>query len=137
MLALPHLLKGCDDGSLPMLLAPRWTGRSSSAILESEPMSYHVLAFSMAQVRQGALEFHRQLSAVLRESREVKVFSPSPFDLEERKRAKDRFGGDVVYFLNDAAYQACSRLGLKLQFAAEIPEDELPRRRALVVGIPG
>ena len=29
----------------------------------------------------------------------------SPFDLEERRRVKDRFGGDIVYFFNDAAYQ--------------------------------
>jgi hypothetical protein len=99
-------------------------------------MSYHVVAFTMAQVRQGALEFQRQLGAVLRESKELKVYSASPFDLEERRRAKDRFGGDVVYFFNDAAYQECSRLGLNLQFQAEIPEGELPRRRTVVVGMP-
>ena len=51
-----------------------------------DPMSYHVVAFTMAQVRQGALEFQRQLSAVLRESRDLKVYSASPFDLEERRR---------------------------------------------------
>jgi len=100
-------------------------------------MSYHVVAFTMAQVRQGALEFQRRLSAVLRESRELKVYSASPFDLDERRRAKDRFGGDVVYFFNDVARQECSRMGLNLQFVAEIPDEELPRRRALVVGIPG
>jgi hypothetical protein len=94
------------------------------------------VAFTMAQVRQGALEFQRGLSAVLREVRELKVYSVSPFDLDERRRAKDRFGGDVVYFFNDAAYQECSRLGLNLQFLAEIPDEELPHRRALVVGIP-
>ena|ERR1700674_1390222 len=99
-------------------------------------MSYHVVAFTMAQVRQGALEFQRQLGAVLRESRELKVYSASPFDLDERRRAKDRFGGDVVYFFNDAAHQECGRLGLNLQFVAEIPDEELPRRRALVVGMP-
>jgi len=90
----------------------------------------------MAQVRQGALEFQRQLSAVLRESRDLKVYSASPFDLEERRRVKDRFGGDVVYFFNDAAYQECSRLGLDLQFVAEISDEELPRRRTVVVGMP-
>jgi hypothetical protein len=99
-------------------------------------MSYHVAAFTMAEVRQGALEFQRQLSAVLRESRHLKVYSPSPFDLEERRRAKERFGGDVVYFFNDAACQECMRLGLSLHFVAEIPDEELPRRRAVVVGMP-
>jgi len=100
-------------------------------------MSYHVVALTMAQVRQGGLEFQRRLSAVLRESRELKVYSASPFDLDERRRARDRFGGDVVYFLNDAAYRECGRMGLSLQFVAEVSEEELPRRRALVVGIPG
>jgi hypothetical protein len=99
-------------------------------------MPYHVVAFTMAQVRQGALGFQRQLSAALRDSRELKVYSASPFDLDERRRAKDRFGGDVVYFFNDAAREECRRLGLNLQFLAEIPDAELPRRRALVVGIP-
>ncbi|HXR16419.1 MAG TPA: hypothetical protein VN777_09510 [Terriglobales bacterium] len=99
-------------------------------------MSYHVVAFTMAQVRQGALEFQRQLSAILRESKELKVYSASPFDLEERRRAKDRFGGDIVYFFNDVAYQESRRLGLDLQFIAEIPDEELPRRRTVVVGMP-
>ncbi len=90
----------------------------------------------MAQVRQGALEFQRQLSAILRESKELKVYSASPFDLEERRRAKDRFGGDIVYFFNDVAYQESRRLGLDLQFIAEIPDEELPRRRTVVVGMP-
>jgi hypothetical protein len=99
-------------------------------------MSYHVVAFTMAQVRQGALEFQRELSAVLRESRDLKVYSPSPFDLEERRRAKDRFGGDIVYFFNEAALQESRRLGLELKFVAKIPDEELPRRRAVVVGIP-
>ena len=89
----------------------------------------------MAQVRQGALGFQRQLSAVLREHAEIKVYSVSPFDLE-RRRAKDRFGGDIVYFFNDAACQECARVGLNLQFLAEISDDELPRRRTLVVGMP-
>jgi hypothetical protein len=99
-------------------------------------MSYHVVAFTMAQVRQGALEFQRQLGAVLRDSRQLKVYSASPFDLDERRRAKDRFGGDVVYFFNQAAREECRRLGLNLQFLAEIPDEELPRRRTVVVGLP-
>ena len=99
-------------------------------------MPYHVVAFTMAQVRQGALGFQRDLTAVLREHPEIKVYSVSPFDLDERRRFKDRFGGDIVYFLNDAASQECERLGLDLNFLAEISEDELPRRRSLVVGIP-
>ena len=90
----------------------------------------------MAQVRQGALGFQRQLSAVLPERAEIKVYSVSPFDLDERRRFKDRFGGDIVYFLNDAACQECDRLGLHLQFLAKISDDELPRRRTLVVGTP-
>jgi len=99
-------------------------------------MSYHVVAFTMAQVRQGALEFQRQLGAILRDVSELKVYSVSPFDLDERRRAKDRFGGDVVYFFNDAARQQSTRLGLNLQFVAEITDEELPRRRTVVVGTP-
>jgi hypothetical protein len=99
-------------------------------------MSYHVVAFTMAQVRQGALDFQRQLSAALPDARELKVYSASPFDLDERRRAKDRFGGDIVYFFNDVAYQESNRLGLTLQFIAEIPDEELPRRRTVVVGAP-
>jgi len=99
-------------------------------------MSYHVMALTMAQVRQGALEFQRQLGAILRDSPELKVYAVSPFDLDERRRAKDRFGGDVVYFFNDVAHQECARLGLNLQFVAEIPDEELPRRRTVVVGMP-
>ena len=78
----------------------------------------------MAQVRQGALAFQRELSAVLRERPEIKVYSVSPFDL------------DIVYFFNDAAWQECERLGLKLNFLTEISDDELPRRRTLAVGTP-
>ena len=99
-------------------------------------MPYHVVAFTMAQVRQGALAFQRQLSAALRESKDLKVYSVSPFDLEERRRFKDRFGGDVVYFFNDAARDLILSQGSNLQFAAEIPDTDLPRRRTLVVGIP-
>jgi len=99
-------------------------------------MSYHVVALTLAQVRQGALAFQRELGDALRELKELKVYSASPFDLDERRRLKDRFGGDVVYFFNDAAHQECLRLGLDLEFIAEISDDELPRRRALVVGIP-
>ncbi len=99
-------------------------------------MAYHVVALTMTQVRQGGLGFQRQLSAGLRESKEVKVYSASPFDLDERRRLKDRFGGDVVYFFNEAAYQECKRLGLDVEFIAEAGEEELPRRRALFVGIP-
>jgi hypothetical protein len=99
-------------------------------------MAYHVVALTLAQVRQGALGFQRVLSAALRESSQLKVYSVSPFDLEERRRMKERFGGDVVYFFNDAARDLCQQRGLKLEFVAEVAENELPRRRALVVGIP-
>ena len=99
-------------------------------------MPYHVVAFTMAQVRQGALSFQRDLSAALRESKDLKVYSVSPFDLDERRRFKDRFGGDVVYFFNDAARDLILSQGSDLQFAAEIADSELPRRRTLVVGIP-
>jgi hypothetical protein len=99
-------------------------------------MPYRVVSFTMAQVRQGALGFQRELSAILRERPEIKVYSVSPFDLDERRRFKDRFGGDIVYFLNDAAYQECARLGLNLQFLEEISDDEMPRRRTVVVGMP-
>jgi hypothetical protein len=99
-------------------------------------MPYRVVAFTMAQIRQGALGFQRDLGALLQELPEIKVYSASPFDLDERRRLKDRFGGDIVYFFNDAASQECERLGLDLNFLAEISEDELPRRRSLVVGMP-
>ncbi len=99
-------------------------------------MPYRVVSFTMAQVRQGALGFQRELSAILRERPDIKVYSVSPFDLDERRRFKDRFGGDIVYFLNDAACQECRRLGLNLQFLEEISDDELPRRRTVFVGMP-
>jgi hypothetical protein len=99
-------------------------------------MPYHVVAFTMAQVRQGALAFQRQLSAALRESKDLKVYSVSPFDLEERRRFKDRFGGDVVYFFNDAARNLILLQGSDMKFQAEIADTELPKRRTLVVGIP-
>lgn len=99
-------------------------------------MSYHVVALTMAQVRQGALEFQRQLNASLRDASELKVYSASPFDLDARRRIKDRFGGDVVYFFNEVAWQECQRLGIDLEFVGEVSEEELPRRRAVVVGMP-
>jgi hypothetical protein len=99
-------------------------------------MPFHVVAFTMAQIRQGALEFQRRLGPIVRSAKDLKVYSASPFDLDERRRLKDRFGGDVVYFFNDAALEECGRMGLDLPFIAEIPDAELPRRRTLVVGIP-
>lgn len=99
-------------------------------------MPYHVIAFTMAQVRQGALGFQRELSAFQRELPDIKVYAVSPFDLDERRRFKDRIGGDIVYFLNDAAWQQCENLGVGLQSLGEISEAELPRRRTVVVGTP-
>jgi hypothetical protein len=99
-------------------------------------MAYRVVAFTMAEVRQGALGFQRELTAVLRECPEIKVYSVSPFDLDERRRFKDRFGGDIVYFLNEAAWLECERLGLELSFLAELSDDELPHRKTLVIGMP-
>lgn len=99
-------------------------------------MPYHVVALNLAQIRQGSLNFQRQLSASQREASNLKVYSASPFDLETRRRLKDRFGGDVVYFFNDAAWEECRRLGIQLEFKAEISEEELPRRRTVVVGLP-
>ncbi len=99
-------------------------------------MPYHVLPLTMMQVRQGGLEFQRVLSAAVKESRDIKVYSASPFDLDERKRLRDRFGGDIVYFFNDAARNECLRQGLDLSFVATIEENELPKRKASFVGIP-
>jgi hypothetical protein len=99
-------------------------------------MSYRVISLTMAQVRQGALAFQRDLSAVLREHPEIKVYSVSPFDLDERRRFRDRFGGDIVYFFNEAAWVECERLGLGLESLGELSEEEMPRRRSLVVGTP-
>ena len=90
----------------------------------------------MAQVRQGALGFQRQLGAALREASGLKVYSASPFDMEARRRIKDRFGGDIVYFFNDAAWEECQRLGMDLESVGEVSEEELPRRRTVVVGLP-
>jgi hypothetical protein len=101
-----------------------------------EAMTYHVLALTLSQVRQGGLEFQRQLSPLVREEQELKVYSASPFDLEARRKLKERFGGDVVYFFNDAARAACLRLGIEVNFSAEVSEAELPKRRAVVVGMP-
>jgi peroxiredoxin len=99
-------------------------------------MTYHVVAFTMAQVRTGALDFQRHLSTIVREQKDIKVYQVSPFDLDERKRFKDRFGGDIVYFLNDAARTACDLDGLEMHYLGEIPETELPKRKTLVIGIP-
>jgi hypothetical protein len=97
-------------------------------------MSYHVVALTMADVREGALGFQRELSTALTVAGDLRVYSASPFDLDERRRLKDRFGGDVVYFFNDAARDECRRLELDLKFVGEISEEELPKRRVLVVG---
>jgi hypothetical protein len=97
-------------------------------------MAYHVVVLTMAQVRQGGLEFQRELGVALRDGSDLKVYSASPFDMDERRRWKDRFGGDVVYFFNEAARRECARLGIDLHFAGEISDAELPRRRVLVAG---
>jgi hypothetical protein len=102
----------------------------------AKTMAYRVVAFTMMQVRQGALEFQRQLGGALREFPAIKVYSVSPFDLDERRRFRDRFGGDIVYFFNDAGYEAALNFGLDLNFLGEVAEEELPRRRTLVVGTP-
>jgi hypothetical protein len=99
-------------------------------------MPYRVVAFTMAQVRQGALGFQRQLGAVLAEAPAIKVYAVSPFDLEERRRFKDRFGGDIIYFFNDAAQEAALGLGIDLNFLAELSDEDLPRRRTVVIGAP-
>jgi len=100
----------------------------------SVSMPYHVLPLTMAQVRQGALSFQRQLSRLLRDSPAIKVYSVSPFELDERRKARERFGGDVVYFFNDEARRACEVSGMNLSYTAEIPEEQLPKRRSLIVG---
>ena len=99
-------------------------------------MTYRVISFTMAQVRQGALGFQRQLGTALPEQPEIKVYSVSPFDLDERRRFKDRFGGDIVYFLNETAWLLCEQMDVGLESLAEISEAELPKRRSLVVGMP-
>ena len=50
-------------------------------------MPYHVVPFTMAQVRKGALEFQRQLGA-FPATKDLEVYSASPFDLEARRRSK-------------------------------------------------
>lgn len=98
-------------------------------------MPYHVIAFTMAQVRQGALNFQRELGNLLRENPAIKVYAVSPFDLDERRRFKNRFGGDIVYFLNEAAWLECELAGIALQSLGVVSDDELPRRRSVVVGM--
>jgi hypothetical protein len=100
----------------------------------SDVMPYHVLPLTMAQVREGALGFQRQLSRMLHDVPAIKVYSVSPFDLDERRRVRERFGGDVVYFFNDAAKHACEESGSYLHYIAEIPDEQLPKRRSLIVG---
>jgi hypothetical protein len=97
---------------------------------------YRVISFTMAQVRQGSLGWHRQLGSVLRERPDIKVYSASPFDLDERRKMKDRFGGDIVYFFNEAACLAADEMGIELSFVATIPDAELPKRRSVVIGLP-
>ncbi len=99
-------------------------------------MPYHVIAFTMAQVRQGALNFQRELGNLLRENAAIKVYAVSPFDLDERRRFKDRFGGDIVYFLNEAAWLECELAGIELHSLGVVSDDELPQRRSVVVGMP-
>ena len=41
-----------------------------------------------------------------------------------------------MYFFNEVAWQECQRLGIDLEFVGEVSEEELPRRRAVVVGMP-
>jgi hypothetical protein len=116
------------------MLVERWAPAPAHTF--NSIMPYHVISLTMAQVRQGALAFQRDLSAALRERPDIRVYSVSPFDLDERRRFKDRFGGDIVYFFNDAAWQEGEQSGLGLNSLAEISEAELPRRRTLVVGTP-
>lgn len=99
-------------------------------------MAYYVLALTMAQVRSGSLQFQRLLQTRQNEEIGMKVYSASPFDLEERRRLKDRFGGDVVYFFNETAHAATIAHDLDLNFSAEIPDNELPRRKTVVIGSP-
>ena len=95
------------------------------------------VAFTMAQVRQGALGFQRQLSAALREVSGLKVYSASPFDLEARRQIKDRFGGDVVYFFRQRRSVAgMPSFSDQSEVRGRNLEEELPRRRAVVVGLP-
>ena len=99
-------------------------------------MTFKVIAFTMAQIRQGSLNWQRQFGNILRERPEIKVYSASPFDLDERRRMKNRFGGDIVYFFNEAATAAAEQLDMNLNFLATVAEEELPKRRTLAVGIP-
>src|ERR1700719_3288961 len=75
-------IKGCYASSFNI----QWSDGRPRPSTPTSDMSYHVIAFTMAQVRQGSLSFHRDLAAILREHPEIKVYSASPFDLEERRR---------------------------------------------------
>lgn len=99
-------------------------------------MPYHVVALTIQQVRSGSLLFQRTLGSLLKESPAIKVYSASPFDMDERRRLRERFGGDIVYFFNPAAHAASLAHNLDLNFAAEIPDADLPKRRTVVVGLP-
>jgi hypothetical protein len=127
------------DARVPLVKltkAAMFSGATGALACPIRIMPYHVISLTMAQVRQGALAFQRDLSAALPAHPEIKVYSVSPFDLDERRRFKDHFGGDIIYFFNEGAWQECEQLGLDLNSLAEISEAELPRRRTMVVGTP-
>ncbi len=99
-------------------------------------MSYRVVSFTMAQVRQGALGFQRELSAIAaRASRDQGVFG-EPVRPGRTPPFQRSVWGRYRLLLQRRGMSGMRAPGLDLQFVGEISDDELPRRRTLVVGIP-
>jgi hypothetical protein len=125
-------------------------------------MPFHAVALSRQEVAGGALRFQDQLANALRrravelteeagalraggyvgglnvERRDVEVLTLAPFPFDEFVRVRNQFGERAfsVLFLNDAAREACERLGIELEYARAIPEGELPRNTAVFLRLP-
>ena len=96
-------------------------------------MSYRVVSFTMAQVRQGALAFNANWERLLRECEDIKVYSSARSI--STNVAGSRIGlAEISSILQRTGVGECERLGMDLQVVAEIPDHELPRRRTLVLG---
>jgi len=87
-------------------------------------MAYRVIAFTMAQVRQGALNFQRELTAVLRERPEIKVYSANP-SISMNAAGPGTASGRHRVLPQRRGMAGVRATRLDLQFLADVPEDEL------------
>ncbi|MGA2859698.1 MAG: hypothetical protein ABSE40_22750 [Candidatus Sulfotelmatobacter sp.] len=110
-------------------------------------MRYHVVVLTRQDVNAGGLALPEALyEAVFRHNAEtaqqigairaagrrvqrdnvvVRMLDPLSEGYQEARR---RYGEDafIVLFFNDAAEHACEMYGIKVEFAAEIRDDQLP-----------